>query len=331
MREYNRDEREYSQINYNQERLLNITFRVNDVCNLKCDYCHWHSYINYELTDIKTSIDNLYKYLMYRDIKRYTLYFHGGEPSYHPKIIEILKYFRDKDKEYEIVAEIEVQTNFSLSKNHYIKILKLVDYLSISLHYKELLKTNTFDIFNSNLQLLTNKNLLNFDIMLENVDDLPAFYKYIKETILPVARLAKQSEMIYGFFEYQLAESTLISHKKFYDDYNISNSKYSYGNEKESTNELFMSETNFIGYKCDAGKNDLIINGNGDVFYCASHLTTNLNEKQGLSFSGKVDPICSLLDEKSIKKLVIISKIGVKCQWNTCCGDFYIPRTKDDI
>ena len=39
---------------------LHVTFRVNNKCNLSCEYCHWNHLYHYNYNDITQTIDNIF-------------------------------------------------------------------------------------------------------------------------------------------------------------------------------------------------------------------------------------------------------------------------------
>jgi len=306
---------------------MQITFRITDKCNIACEYCHWNDYIHYDTNDIYNTIDSMYKYLDKINIKEFVLYFHGGEPSFHPDILNILKYIRNKRN---IKTIIEFQTNLTMNKQLYIDMLRYIDKYSISLHLNELHVKKLYDRFVENITILTKDNLQNFDIMLEKVttQSVEQYHKQIK-CFLHIAKIAQNSEMIYGFCHYDGTSQTAIDHKDFYDQYNITENKYYWENvmdKPKTTNELFMNGLNCSGKKCEVGKKFLIINGDGNVFYCGIHMTNNLKQKQNKTYCGEYKEIVNINDKNAITKLKILTSIDTICKWNYCGGDFYARK-----
>lgn len=313
---------------------MDITFRVNSLCNLSCAYCHWCRYSHYKLDDIKKTLKNIF--ILYK-IKNNTgniLYFHGGEPSFHPNIIEILEYITHLKNKFKVVVDIEFQTNLSLKKELYLEILKHVDYFSVSFHYVELKNKSLLNQFMENLTIFDFKKykIRNFDIMLEKVDflNLDRYHNFIVDKILPIARKAENSEMIYGFCHFKDNLKTAMAHKEFYHKYNITENTYFWDDsmaKPQNTNELFINGLNCTGCYCDAGFKHLTINGNGDVFRCGIGMTNNIRSKHNIKYSGNPDPVCNILD--GVNELVEYTKTRKVCEWDYCGGDFYVKRYRD--
>ena len=299
---------------------MHLTLRVNDICNLDCEYCFWKFTKNFELNDILLSISKMYEFLKYKNICKFHLYFHGGEPTIHKDILEILVFIRNKESEYNIKTTIEIQTNLVINKKLLNNITDIIDFWSVSVHYKELLKIKYCDNFISNLNCIPLHKLYNFDIMLENFEspiEHSEFFKYIL-LLKPFINNSKNSEMIYGYYNYELNKESLKKNKLFYNMHNKSQANYKIGNTIKTTNELFYEKLDFRDYKCDAGINDLILNGDGSLFFCGSHLT---------GIHGPKEPLCNII-KSDIKVINDLTSDGVICKWKECCGDFYIKRTK---
>lgn len=303
-----------------------VTFRITEACDLKCSYCHWHSGKSYKLLDIFKTIDQIFKFCLKAEIKSILFYYHGGEPTRHKNIVEILKYIKERSNELNIEAYNEVQTNLTLKQDLLKDILKYSDSFNISFHYLELYnrgkKLETFDN-NFNYLVENNVNIHNFDIMLENVpeEQLTTFYEYNKK-YLAYSNI-QNSEMIYGFCHYKYNKETAKQHIEFYTKYNKTEQKYLIDNIKYNTNDLFKEGINCKGWKCAAGIESITINGDGNVFNCGIHMTNYLRE------CIPETPYTNLLtDDQALSKLYILYKTGTVCRWDYCGGDFYLGKDK---
>ncbi len=305
-------------IKIDKEYDYQITFRITESCNIKCEYCHWNNGKHYKLNSIINSIKKLNYFFNDNNIKHVLFYFHGGEAITHPDILEILKYIK-QSREYN---DIELQTNlvsdYSLIKNA----LKYISYLSISYHYLELINKEKHTLFINNYKQLIKENIKidKLDIMLENVDseNLEVFYNYILY-LLEYDNVIN-SEMIYGFCHYKFNKETSKKHMDFYKKYNKTEQLYRIDGKEYNTNDLFQKGIDCVGCKCEAGKYSIIVNGDGNVFNCGIHMTNYLR--------GCDDkPFMNLLSD-SLKKLSILLKIGTLCKWDYCGGDFYLNRKR---
>ena len=302
---------------------LHITFRINNKCNLSCEYCHWNHLNHYEYNDIINTIDNIFK-LQKITQKEIILYFHGGEPSFHPDIINILKYIKRKNKDKKI--KIEFQTNLSLDLKLYKNIIKYINNLSVTIHYKYLQEKKLLNQFLNNVYSINNlKKFNNFDIMLENIDEneLNEFYDLIQKLLNDLNY--QNSEMIYQMCYYKLPKNIYESHLKFYKEFNKTENKYFWKGCQETpkaTNELFLS-ANYKDCYCMAGNNFLVIEGNGKVFRCGIHMTNYIS--RNIKDMPEITNI-----NQNLKYLInYINKPYNKCQWNFCGGDFYIPKWRE--
>lgn len=300
-----------------------ITFRLNDKCNLACEYCRWFDGENYSKS-IETVLA-LFEFFKTQRFKNVLFYFHGGEPAIHPEVIKVLDCIKENSVKNNINVFIEFQTNLSYSTNKLKKIIKSVDKISISYHYNELMRTKTHLQFVKNFIYLKLNNVYidKFDIMLENVseNELDIFYK----NILWFLKYDKiiDSEMIHGFCHYDKNPITKSKHIQFYNKYNKTEQIYKIDDKLYNTNELFSEGLNCKGCKCDAGSKYVVINSDGNVFKCGIEMTYYRMK------CVDVKPITNvLLDKNYLKMLNIKLKTKTICNYDYCGGDFYIQKYK---
>lgn len=302
-----------------------VTFRLNDKCNLSCEYCRWYDGENYD-KPIETinAIFNFFEKMKYKAV---LFYFHGGEASIHPQVIETLEYLRLKEKETGIRTIIEFQTNMSYSLNKFKKIVGIIDELSISYHFVDLWKTNTHYQFVRNFcwLKLNNKSIERFDIMLENVpdDQLEDFYKNIL-WFLSYDGIV-DSEMIHGFCHYSKNPIVKQKHIDFYNKYNKTEQLYKVDGVIYNTNDLFTEGLDCQGCKCDAGTNDIMLNADGNVFTCGIEMTY-----YRMGCQEAIRPITNILTDNNYSTILKIkTKIKTTCKFDYCGGDFYFMRYRE--
>lgn len=112
------------------EKPVSIMLYIADLCNLKCSYC----YNIFPRTSKILSVDSIINFLElhHQTLKRpINLLLIGGEPTLHPKFIDLLKHLR---AECQFVEDIDVFTNLTASLETYIQALALDAGLSISYH-----------------------------------------------------------------------------------------------------------------------------------------------------------------------------------------------------
>ena len=311
-----------------------VTFRITEACDLKCNYCHWHSGKHYKYEDIIKTIDKIFEFLQKNKLNSVLFYYHGGEPTTHPKIVDILKYIHDKGKQTNIIASNEMQTNLTLKESKLKEILPYCDLFNVSFHYLELKRLKKFNNFNHNWNLLKEMNveIHNLDIMLENVERTHLFYNgeiieiYPDEFYSSIVDYLKydkivNSEMIYGFCHYKYPPEIEAKHMEFYKKYNKTEQKYLIDDVEYTTNDLFKFGIDARGWHCAAGNESITINGDGNVFNCGIHMTNYIRE------SSPEKAYTNLVhDEIGVTKLTLLYKTGTICRWDYCGGDFYLSR-----
>jgi MoaA/NifB/PqqE/SkfB family radical SAM enzyme len=313
-----------------------VTLRITEACDLKCNYCHWHSGKHYEFDDIIKTIDNLFIFFQKQKFKNVNFYYHGGEPTRHPRCIDILKYIHQKGQETGINAYNEMQTNLTIGEDKLREMIPYCDQFNVSFHYLELKVKNKLKNFKHNYEVLKELGveLHTLDIMMENVErghryhnekivdiDPDEFYELVVD-FLKYDKIVN-SEMIYGFCHYVYSEDVAKKHMEFYKKYNKTEQKYDIDGKIYTTNDLFKLGVDARGWNCAAGQESITINGDGNVFHCGIHMTNYIRESTDeLPYTNLVH------DEKAITKLSILYKTGTICKWDYCGGDFYLSRCK---
>lgn len=300
-----------------------VTFRITEACDLKCNYCHWHSGSHYKHDAVLTTIDKLFEFFQKEKFKSVLFYYHGGEPTRYSKILEVLQYIKRKGEETGIAAYNEMQTNLTLPETRLRAILPFCDQFNVSYHYLELKTKNKLRHFEWNWRILQDLNieLHNFDVMLENIPSeyLDEFYTSV-EKYLKYPRIIN-SEMIYGFCHYKYPVETSWKHIAFYKKHNKTEQLYEIDGERYNTNQLFMKGVDARGWRCGAGRESITINGDGNVFHCGIHMTNYLREME------PEKPYTNLVtDPMAVTKMSILYKTGTICRWDYCGGDFYLSR-----
>jgi MoaA/NifB/PqqE/SkfB family radical SAM enzyme len=305
-----------------------VQIRITEACDLKCEYCYWYSGKHYKYEDIVTSIDKLFIFFHKVKFRRVVFYCHGGEATRHNKVYEILSYIKQKASEAGIEAYIEMQTNLSLPPAKLERLLPLFDRIGISYHFMEL-KTRgggyKLKDFEDNFAMLEAKGLpvYNFDIMLENIpiELLSEFYERVEKYL--AYKNILNSEMIYDYYAYNYSDEIRDSHLAFYKKHNKTERMYLIDDQYYTTNELFRRGVDFTGWRCDAGKRTMYLNGDGNVFVCSRPMTRYLQEQD------VKDTFTNLVtDPLAVTKLVILHSSGSTCRWDICSGDYYVNKTK---
>jgi MoaA/NifB/PqqE/SkfB family radical SAM enzyme len=313
-----------------------VTFRITEACDLKCNYCHWHSGKHYAYEDIIASIDKLFLFFQKQRFKSVLFYYHGGEPTRHPKCLDILQYIHQKGKEYGINAYNEMQTNLTIKEDKLRAMLPYCDQFNASFHYLELKRLNKLKDFDHNWEVIKELGIPihNMDIMMENVeggafrintrgDRIDIIPEEFYSSVVKYLEYDKiqNCEMIYGFCHYVYPEEVAEKHMAFYKQHNKTEQRYEIDDVIYTTNDLFKLGIDARGWKCAAGQESITINGDGNVFHCGIHMTNYIRESQPEM------PYTNLVhDDLAITKMSILYKTGTICRWDYCGGDFYLSR-----
>lgn len=310
---------------------LLITLRVTEACDLKCRYCFWNDGKHYDYDTIIKSIDQLYLFMQKSRTTSVRFFYHGGEATRHPHIVDILKHIKQKQEETGIISFNEMQTNLTVNTKKLRDILEYSDQLNITFHFTELKnKQHKLKHFNQNWQYLVDNNIKihNFDIMMEPIptEQLPEMYALI-EDYLKYSNI-ENSEMIYEFgYKFENHESyneqTLQQHKEFYLRYNKTDQLYKVDGKTYTTNDFWREGLDCRGWHCNAGITSFTVNGDGNVFNCGIHMTEyTSNPKLETPYTNLVT------DKLAVTKLVVLNTSGTICRWGYCGGDYYISRRK---
>lgn len=303
-----------------------ITFRITEACDLHCSYCHWREGKHYKIADIIASIDKLFEFFQKQKFKAVVFYYHGGEPTRHPNVIQVLKHIKDRSAETGIIAYNEMQTNLTCKEEVLLGMLPYCDLFNITFHYLELkARPYKLEAFNRNYQLLRDNNveIHNLDLMLEYVpEDQVEEFHGLMEGYLSYDKIIN-SEMVYRFgYNYNYNKETAEQHKAFYDKHNKTDQKYLIDGKTYTTNDLFRLGLDCTGWHCDAGKQSITINGDGNVFNCGIQMTNYIKGFSTDRYTNLVE------DHLAVIKMAVLFQSGTMCRWDYCGGDFYLERRK---
>jgi organic radical activating enzyme len=246
-----------------------VEWMLGNTCNYDCSFCGEQfksgSHRFLELSTYKNVID---KVINQGQHKKTWFKLTGGEPTLYPKLIELLKYIKEKDQLTYVISNGTRTLRFWEE----VKASNSLDIIAFSYHPEQ---TN-------NLQHLLNVVELFKDtptIVLVNVTCLP---KYFNEATSAFDIIKKQSTALvnlqqindnYGMSKYSDEQKKILleySHTKT-DNYHLKKLsnigseysyhsgliKYTYNDGTELTDHAIKfiknEEDNFFGYSCDAG------------------------------------------------------------------------------
>ena len=267
-----------------------VTWSLHNLCNFRCSYCppNLNNGTTKNISLLK--IQQFFVKLKTRiSDKKFIFAFSGGEPTLHPEFIDIIKFLSDNG------CEICMTTNGSKGIEWWKKAEPYVDHLVISYHpgwtKKEKLKEN--------IDFLSQTCWVNLDLMMTpthweeiiSVGEMFKGYKNVAVTYLPIQQdFGVNSKGLIGYSKEQL--EFLQSPPNYWGEFKPAKSKlektkhhfgrgYKYMSiqeDKEVVKKLdykYLIANNlnrFNGYECDLGKEGLIIELNGDIYYAYCHV-----------------------------------------------------------
>lgn len=122
-----------------------ITWELGNRCNQNCCYCppKWHSYDGklYTIEELQNTWIDIFNKTSHLGLK-YKISFSGGEATIQKSFPPFLDWLRTNYGEH--IAKLLLTSNGSASYNYYIRILELIDNLSITIHSEYVKETDYF-------------------------------------------------------------------------------------------------------------------------------------------------------------------------------------------
>lgn len=297
-----------------------IVYRITNKCFFKCEYCKWCSFDHYPTNLCLKSIETLVKVLHSIGKDKLLVYFHGGEPLYHPDFKEILSYILTlKEIQYIVIATNGVMIDDDLIDLS-INSRKVV--FSVTFHYNELKRHNLLNVFVNNAsKLYDNKLLDTLEIMCESFDkEFKSYISLFEDTFKGINITYTYAMCHYG------------KNKALYETYKHCFHKnpihFQIDDKLYDHSQLFYYGLNCYGLQCDALRKIIYLEGNGDTFVCGIHMTNYIRKTNCYTKEGTNEPLCNVLTDASKLRahLLLYSKVGYKCRWEYCGGDFEVPK-----
>lgn len=314
-------------------------------CNLDCSYCgdgHDNSTKHPSLEDTLTTADfiidylNLYMSLKPADQKQANINIQGGESIFHPNIVEILTYIQKKKKNYiDWSLFVSLITNAVVGKERWKRIVKLIDYVTVSFHAEMLDKQR--EIFKENvLHLKTVKDNFHVAVIMhpKHWDKCIDIIEWCKENNIKYHQRQidhhwldfrfnynkEQTEFLIGKPKPTVKQAVVKFFKNGLDLSSVGRSCCS-GQclvQDKETEVTYVKGNNFKGWHCSVNQFFLYVRQvTGEVF-------TNKDCKMNLN--GEVAPIGYLKDAaailKDLKHMIETDTLPViQCKKSSCwCG-----------
>lgn len=261
------------------ENSIRVILRFSDRCNYNCDYCYHRDNTDdfMNLDYYLDYVDRLFNELSSKD--KVHVYVHGGEPTIIPNFKTIIK----KILTYENVGEIMIQSNMSQPIEYFSDFVGFNGKVKFGCSYQHHMnRKKDFSVFVDKVKFLFDNDLFtNINCSLENMN-IPEVVEKIKQF--------DDMEWIKGriiFCYIQCSDDDIKSYSEVHEiiDNSYFDEKDGWAVKvtfKDGSIETFMNYTTLIesGYNkykkftCTAGNKNLVVQPNGDLYYCLSHEST---------------------------------------------------------
>lgn len=125
--------------------MISMTWMIGSRCNYACSYCPTELHDDYsphpDLEKLKLVWGNFYEKTKHIGLP-YKISFTGGEVTANKSFLPLIEYLNSRDFN---IGQLLVTTNGSASKAYYLRLAKLVDSISFSIHTEFWNETKFFD------------------------------------------------------------------------------------------------------------------------------------------------------------------------------------------
>lgn len=290
------------------DNTLGITVGLSEKCNHECTYCN-----EYDNSDGFKSIEYMKDFFhrILKEVKGRNVHFymHGGEPTIVPGVFEVVSEIIDT---YDFVF-FEVQTNTSRTLRWFEQFDKYTGRIEFSCSYQQHQHRDVENFYKVSEHLMNVGTLSSLDVMLEEGNE-GAVVKVVDK--LGGMDFGKMLHLNYVDFKYNKKYSQ-IEHLMRDGKVNTEDLRISYKDgvtQAVSKNALHQNgDDNFNMFKCSAGGKNLVININGDVYYCMSH-------------KAKGKPKFNIYSENKMAE--VINKPWVLCSYGRCYCEVYLEKVR---
>ena len=325
---------------------FNMLIRLNENCNLDCEYCSMHSKTNKFVQPLETILEYIKETIrlneLRTDIETIGYYFYGGEPTVYDHFLELILEIHNLHINSKLHYVIETQTNLTKPISFFKKINKDINIKFIA-SYQNQAQNKLFGKYHINRYKETSKYLLEnsylngFDIMLEdndsplytnstkpNVNEIKEMYQYLKSIInlLPInhTKFGIQMNTIDSIPVPEKYLDIFEDHKKVTEKLYI---KLATNKVKVIAYNDFISNkeyNNFFGWKCDLISRQVLIlfaNPEVKVLGCMADMFSNKN-----SFCKDLEDYSKLLTKYYFEDK------RFRCLYKSCTCELFIPKEK---
>jgi MoaA/NifB/PqqE/SkfB family radical SAM enzyme len=237
---------------------LSLKIRLTNRCNFKCHYCFYRDNSS-EFADLDRVIQFLWT--LKDKYPYFYIYLHGGEPTIHPSFLSFIYELEGvlKGKDHFLYFD----TNFSQPASFWGEFCGLVDTdktkVNCTLHLSQVKDLNEFIQKFDGLECTKQ-----FNIMVESstFDECEAIFDSLNPewNVVPKPIFDGIDELEYT-----------NTQKRFFYENDITR-QFCFDDKIFSLNQIELEgRNNFYMWKCKYGKKNIVIDVNGDMYYCVAH------------------------------------------------------------
>ena len=315
---------------------MQIAWESTLKCNLDCAYCgdgHDNTTEHPPLSECLNTVDFIFEYVRRKGVKQANLNIQGGESLFHPNIMNILKYLKDKKSNFDFYMGIAFITNAVVGKNLWKRICEYVDFFTISFHaestpkQQQMVKNNILHCAerNKNFHVAIMMHPRHWDTCIQMIEwcksnNIEYVARQIDHHWLDMRwnYNAEQSEYLLGR---KVTTKDKIAHA-FVKGLNLSATGRSCCSKRElcaSGCKTDYVKNNFKGWHCSVADYFLYIRQTtGEVF-------TNKDCK--MNYNNEVGPIGYLNDTDAIYNSMHSN--GIVCKKSSCWCGLCAPKAKE--
>lgn len=335
-----------------KQRVFQIAWESTLKCNLDCSYCsdgHDNSIEHPSLDECLKTVDfivdyvNIYMKTKSKECKFANLNIQGGESIFHPHIVDILAYAKNKKHQcLDWTFNISLTTNAVAGLNTWKQLVQYVDFLTVSYHSESLPKQQ--EMIRQNVLHLKELNKNFFVAVLmhpkhwQNCIDMINWCKENNVKVFPrqidhppldfrFNYNSEQTEFISGIPQVPVTTKIISFFKNGIDLSSAGRSCC--GGDKlciDNTQQVqFVKGNNFKGWHCSVNKFFLYIRqSTGEIF---------TNKDCRMNLDGKVGPIGNLKHTQALldnlqSQITNNSLPDIVCKKSSCWCGLCAPKAK---
>lgn len=303
----------------NNESLNHISVQmyISRICNHSCPYCtHKDNSEQYKTYDEYINMmDVIYEAVGHKDMVDFS--FFGGEPTIVPNFLEIIEYILTNFEN----SYITLTSNGSQPMEWWQQLEKWKGRIHCFMSYQHNAITDLDEYIRKMRWLYDNDFLYFLAVMLENEKE-----DEVKEAIKVFLLDDKlQRKLTYASIDFDFNENysdirELFGHLDYtvFDDQEYALKVELTNGETHYFNDHMLFKTlnlhHFKYFRCDVGKDHILLDSNGDIYVCLSHILSDQ------------PPVGNIYTNNTLKELA--DSNGTICTFDECVSELWIKKER---